>query len=178
MPKANFAQCNALFFSVNGNDMEKSVSSVPKYFSNIKTLNYEQSGENKKINVLPYDYLVFVSEVDTIMLEQKRISNRQVWLRQLTDGEERLYKRKRFNFLPKFGFVTGMTFAISAFAGFEYGIPIGVPLGIVFMNEVVNSESYFLEDDAGLRKISAREAKGYIESEVPFQPQVERLNDC
>ncbi|MBT0812272.1 hypothetical protein KIH41_13380 [Litoribacter ruber] len=173
-----YSQCKVLYLTVNGEEQVSSVRSVPKYYSNIRNLRIEQEGERERMNVMDYDYLAFISEGDTLMLEQKKVGNRQVWLRQLTDGEEKLYERKRFNFLPKFGFITGMTVALSALVGFEYGIPIGLPLGIVFMNDVVNSESYFLEDEAGLRKIPAREAKVYLEHGKAFQPQVGSLNNC
>ncbi len=143
---------------LDGKDLNFRVRSFPGYFSNKKKLTVYSNGEKNRVRIKDYQELMFVNLVsnDTMILLNKKIKSRKFLMKQVAVGQVQILEKYRYNFLAKVATVTGFSLALGVITDSEYGFIVGIPIGIVLTDHLIETSTLFVEHEEELIKLKSK----------------------
>lgn len=152
-------QNNEIKLILDGKDLGYGVKALPSYFSNKKKLTVYLNGEKNRIKIKDYQELVFVNLVsnDTLKFYNKKIKSKRYLLKQVAVGKVQILEKYHYNFLAKVATASGFSLALGAITNSNYGFVVGIPLGIVLVEHLIETSTLFVEFEKELIKLMSKE---------------------
>ncbi len=149
---------------IDGSPSIYRADNLPNYYSNKNRLKLLEDGIKTYIRLDSVNTVSFVNHEsrDTIVFTNKLIDNKRMLLKELPSERVKIFEKNNYRFFLKLMIVSSFSFLLDSLIGDDLGLAIGIPLGIVLVEPLINTSTIYMEYDDKLIKLKSKEGQSIL----------------